>query len=83
MSEEALDSFGKAPYNTTNAYIVWALTSSGNTDVDKQINSLVSTADKMLEGNGKIDTYFLSLVSASLYNLNRTDEAEKYADEVA
>lgn len=29
-----------------------------------------------------VDTYFLSLISASLYNLNRTDEAEVYADEV-
>jgi len=52
QSAEALDSFGRAPYNTTNAYIVWALTSSGNTDVDKQITSLISGADQMIQENG-------------------------------
>jgi len=30
-----------------------------------------------------MDTYYLSLVAASVYNLNRTDDAENYADEVA
>ena len=43
----------------------------------------MSLADQMLSGNGPIDTYYLSLVAASLYNLNRTSDAEKYADEVA
>lgn len=29
QSDQALDSFGRAPSNITNAYIVWALTSTG------------------------------------------------------
>ena len=28
----AIDQFGRAPVNTTNAYIVWALTESGKED---------------------------------------------------
>jgi len=32
--------------------------------------------------NGISDPYFLSLIAASLYNLNRTNEARKYSDEV-
>jgi hypothetical protein len=45
MSEQALDSFGRAPDNITDAYIVWALTSAGNTDVDTEISSLKDNAD--------------------------------------
>lgn len=37
LSSEALDSFGRAPQNITNAYIVWSLTSTGETDVEKEI----------------------------------------------
>jgi len=52
-------------------------------DVDKQISALTKGADKMLESNGDMDTYYLALVSASLYNLGRIEDARKYADEVA
>lgn len=45
LNPEALDSFGRAPKNVTDAYIIWALT-SGNTDnignLDTQINYLVT-----------------------------------------
>lgn len=41
QSTEALDSFGRAPSNITNAYIVWALTSSGYTDLETEINALI------------------------------------------
>jgi len=29
----------------------------------------------MVEGNGKVDTYYLALVAASLYNLGRNETA--------
>jgi hypothetical protein len=32
LNPEALDTFGRAPQNTTSAYIVWALLSSGMTE---------------------------------------------------
>jgi hypothetical protein len=40
QSSEALDSFGRAPKTTTDAYIVWALTSTGSKDLDLEINTL-------------------------------------------
>jgi len=63
--------FGSAPRNTTNAYIVWALTSTGETNVTDEIDALINLAEESISGE-EIDTYFLSLVSLSLYNLNRT-----------
>ena len=64
----ALDSFGRAPYDITNAYIVWSLTESGKTDdVSKELSSLKEKAEK------SNDPYFLSLVANAL--LNRNDSA--------
>jgi len=42
-SPEALDSFGKAPANVTDAYILWALTSVNTSDqlnLTMEINAL-------------------------------------------
>jgi alpha-2-macroglobulin-like protein len=41
-NEKALDSFGRAPDNITAAYIVWTLTSSGETNVDTELNALIA-----------------------------------------
>src|SRR6185436_14073873 len=40
----ALDSFGGAPADTTNAYIVWALIESGERGLDKEIASAKTSA---------------------------------------
>lgn len=40
QNPRALDSFGRAPLNITDAYIVWSLTSSGITDLEEEINLL-------------------------------------------
>ena len=45
MNSKALDSFGRAPDNITAAYIVWTLTSAGETDLDTEITRLKSIAD--------------------------------------
>ena len=59
----ALDSFGRAPDDITNAYIVWSLTESGKEDdVSKEIAALKEKA-----GNSS-DPYFLALVANSLIN---------------
>ncbi|NBY01958.1 MAG: hypothetical protein EBQ87_08260 [Planctomycetes bacterium] len=64
----ALDSFGRAPDDITNAYIVWSLTESGKSDdVSKELSSLKEKAEK------SSDPYFLALVANSL--LNRDDRA--------
>src|SRR5207244_9144734 len=44
-NSRALDSFGRAPQELTNAYIVWALTESGvKEDLSKEINALHNEA---------------------------------------
>jgi hypothetical protein len=66
----ALDTFGRAPENITNAYIVWALTESGkDDDVTKELNTLYQQAKTSK------DPYFLSLVANSLINRARTADA--------
>ena len=78
-NEKALDSFGRAPDNITAAYIVWTLTESGETNLTTEIDNLIALADKQIKA-GAVDAYFCGLLSCSLYNLNRNDEARVYAD---
>ena len=37
---QALDNFGRAPQNITNAYIVWALVSTGITNLTLEVDQL-------------------------------------------
>jgi len=46
LNPEALDNFGRAPENVTNAYILWALTSANVTeDLTLEINAIKALAD--------------------------------------
>ncbi len=65
----ALDSFGRAPEDVTNAYIVWALTESGPDDVTKELDALAAKA------KASQDPYFLALVANGLINRARTADA--------
>jgi hypothetical protein len=66
----ALDTFGRAPADVTNAYVVWALTESGkDDDLTRELNALVGQA----KDSG--DPYFLALVANALLNRARADEA--------
>ncbi|MGE3808585.1 MAG: alpha-2-macroglobulin family protein, partial [Gemmataceae bacterium] len=68
-NRKALDTFGRAPENITNAYIVYALTESSKTDdIAKELEALVK------EAKTSKDPYFLALVANSLINRNRTAE---------
>jgi len=41
MSDQALDTFGRAPQVTTDAYILWSLTQAGVTDdIDEEVKAL-------------------------------------------
>src|SRR5947207_15964879 len=65
----ALDSFGRAPDDITNAYIVWALTeSSKDDDIEKELAALNTQA------RTSTDPYFLALVATSLINRGKADE---------
>lgn len=78
---KALDSFGRAPDNITDAYIVWTLTSAGETNVTNEIKALKTIADAAIK-NGTGDAYLFGLLAASLFNLNRATEAVVYCDEI-
>jgi hypothetical protein len=63
----ALDTFGRAPDNITNAYIVWSLTESGkDDDISKELKALQDQA------KDSTDPYFLSLVANALVNRGKT-----------
>ena len=73
-----LDSFGRAPEEVTNAYIVWALTeSSQDDDVTRELDRLTGQARESK------DPYFLALVANSLLNRNRSAEALDLLKKVA
>jgi hypothetical protein len=66
----ALDTFGRAPDDITNAYIIWALTESGkDDDVSKELTALHEQAKTSK------DPYFVSLVALSLLNRAKNDDA--------
>lgn len=74
----ALDTFGRAPDNITNAYIVWALTESGQEDdVTKELSALMDQAKTSK------DPYFLALVAHSLINRGRQDDGVGLLKKVA
>jgi uncharacterized protein YfaS (alpha-2-macroglobulin family) len=74
----ALDTFGRAPNHITNAYIVWALTESGqDDDVTKELNALGDQAKTSK------DPYLLALVAHSLLNRGRLDEGVSILKKVA
>ncbi len=74
----AIDTFGRAPDNITNAYIIWALTESGkDDDVTLELNALNDQAKK------SSDPYFLSLVANGLLNRDRANDAVALLKKVA
>jgi anti-sigma factor RsiW len=74
----ALDTFGRAPQNITDAYIVWAITEGGkDDDIGKELAALSEQAKESK------DPYFLSLVANSLINRAKTAEATKLLKKVA
>jgi len=67
----ALDNFGGASEDITNAYIVYALTEAGYNDLDKEIN----TVQKKMMNNQ--DPYQLALLANTLFKKKQNAEAEK------
>src|SRR5207247_11138715 len=58
---KALDSFGGAPADTTNAYIVWALIESGEKGLDREIALVTASA-----GSSQ-DSYIVALGATILH----------------
>lgn len=59
---KALDSFGRASQEITDAYIVWALSEAGQQDIDKELAHVVALGEK------SDDPYLVALAAASAAN---------------
>jgi len=66
-NKRALDSFGRAPPEITNAYIVWALTEARQEEIDPEVEQVIKLAE------ASDDPYLIALAAASAINTNRKD----------
>src|SRR5262249_12585128 len=77
-NERALDRFGRAPEDVTNAYVTWALSEADDkVDLTKEIDALEAKAKE------SDDPYFVSLVSLCLANRGKQGAAESLLKGVA
>ncbi|MCX7044129.1 MAG: MG2 domain-containing protein [Candidatus Sumerlaeota bacterium] len=65
----ALDSFGGAPDDITNAYITWALARAGEKDIVKELDAQRDAASK------SEDPYLIALAAGALAETKRKDDA--------
>jgi hypothetical protein len=76
-NDRALDTFGRASKEVTDAYIVWALTEAGCDDpLTLELDALTTKAKTAK------DPYFLALVANSLINKGRTKDALALLDTI-
>src|SRR5437667_11366503 len=77
MNAKALDSFGRAPVDTTNAYIVWALIESGEKGLNKEIASVKGSA------GSTEDSYIVALGANILHATGDQAGARQFMDKLA
>lgn len=70
-SSQALDEFGRASEEVTNAYIVYGLSEAGNREIQKELDLAY---DKAMANK---DPYQLALVANALYNFKDATRAAK------
>ncbi|MBQ4479936.1 MAG: hypothetical protein II943_04780 [Victivallales bacterium] len=75
-NEKSLDSFGRAPAPTTNAYILWALLESGEKPADLE-KEIAMVAKQAAEAE---DDYLKALAANILFLAGQLDGARKFAD---
>lgn len=81
----ALDTFGYAPAEIANAYIVWSITEAERTaetkvDLTKEVESLVKLAK---DGSRTKDPYFIGLVANALLNRGERKGGEELLKKLA
>ncbi|MDP2385067.1 MAG: MG2 domain-containing protein [Bacteroidota bacterium] len=69
QNSKALDNFGRASKEITDAYIVYSLSEAGYTDIKKEFNAAYDDAVKSK------DPYTLALVTNAAFNLKETKKA--------
>ena len=72
-NSKALDSFGRAKDETTNAYITWALAEAGEKDMDTELDYVVKLS------KSSDDPYLLGLAASALAAARPDSEATKAA----
>jgi alpha-2-macroglobulin-like protein len=77
LNPKALDSFGRAPAETTNAYIVWALVESGEKGLDKEIAAVKTSATSTQ------DSYVVALAANILHAAGDPAGAREMMDKLA
>jgi len=79
LDSKALDSFGRAPQDTTDAYAVWALLESGSdpADLKPELDKVIKTA------LGSKDTYQQALAALSAELAERSDDAAALRQKLA
>jgi hypothetical protein len=76
-NSRALDSFGRAPLETTNAYITWALVESGEKGLAKEIAAVKASA------NASTDSYILALAANTLHATGDVAGARQLMEKLA
>jgi hypothetical protein len=76
-NSRALDSFGGAPADTTNAYIVWALIESGEKGLGKEVAAVKAAS------NSTEDSYVIALAANSLHASGDHAGARQLMDKLA
>lgn len=75
-NSKALDSFGSAPQDITDAYITWALSESGQEGIATEIKHAVAQAAK------SDDPYLIALAAAAALNGKQEAEGRKLLDKL-
>ncbi|MBL0311056.1 MAG: hypothetical protein IPP77_15735 [Bacteroidetes bacterium] len=68
---QALDSFGAADEDVTNAYIVYALSEAGYKNIEKELDAVVKSAKKTN------DPYIIALCANALFNFGDKERGEE------
>jgi len=74
---KALDSFGGAPQAITNAYIVWALSESGEEGIEAEVKHAVALA------TGSDDPYLVALAASAALNTGNKDDGRLLLEKLA
>ena len=73
----ALDSFGNAPQDVTDAYIIWALSESGQKGIQSEIKHVAQLAA------ASDDPYLIALAAAGALGADQKDDGQRLLDKLA
>jgi hypothetical protein len=76
-NSQALDSFGRAPADVTDAYITWALTESGQSGIDAEVKHSLELGYK------SDDAYVVALAASAALNAKQQDDGRKLLEKLA